>query len=178
MHKDSPILRAYAIVRSSHDNSITCTVQCEVGVSILQKASSLKSLTCVFAFQRNLICRIAHATTLKWPFTYRPYYNYLSLIDSLFSRLMLVVLQVRLVLPDVTGDEHNSGQVKQGLTGSVLAVEVSSLVLAPRGGWLLRSWSWTSWQLLVEGDNFAHSLGVGSATNVLWVSITGCETLR
>lgn len=169
MPEDNPIVSVS--YRFSHDESINCTVEFTVVASIMLKASSLKSSTCVFPLLRNLIVRkfiqlIPSGRTLI-------YYNCMSLIDSLFSRLMLVVLQVRLVLPDVTGDEHNSSQVEQGLTGSVLAVKVSSLVLAPWGGWLLRSWSWTSWQLLVEGDNFAHSLGVGSATNVLWVSITG-----
>lgn len=80
---------------------------------------------------------------------------------------MLVVLQVRLVLPNVTGDSDNKSQVEQRLAGSVLTIEVGSLVLAPWSGWLLRSRSWSGWQLLVEGDNLAHSLGVSSATNVL-----------
>lgn len=79
---------------------------------------------------------------------------------------MIVVLQV-LVLPDVTGNEDNSSQVEQRLAGSVVTVKVGSLVLAPWGSWLLWSWSWASWQLLVELDNLAHSLGIGGATNVL-----------
>lgn len=83
---------------------------------------------------------------------------------------MLVVLQVRLVLPNVTRNSDNKSQVEQRLAGSVLTIEVGSLVLAPWSGWLLWSRSWSSWQLLVEGDNLAHSLGVSSATNVLWVS--------
>lgn len=82
---------------------------------------------------------------------------------------MIVVLQV-LVLPDVTGNEDNSSQVEQRLAGSVVTVKVGSLVLAPWGSWLLWSWSWASWQLLVELDNLAHSLGIGGATNVLIVS--------
>lgn len=92
------------------------------------------------------------------------------IIDSLLSRLMLVVLQVRLVLPNVTRNSDNKSQVEQRLAGSILTIEVGSLVLAPWSGWLLWSRSWSSWQLLVEGDNLAHSLGVSSATNVLWVS--------
>lgn len=80
---------------------------------------------------------------------------------------MLVVLQVRLVLPDVTGNEHESSQVKQRLAGSVVAVEVGGLILAPRSGWLLWSRGWAGWQLLVEGHNLAHSLSVSGATDVL-----------
>lgn len=84
---------------------------------------------------------------------------------------MLVVLQVRLVLPDVTGNEHESSQVKQRLAGSVVAVEVGGLILAPRSGWLLWSRGWAGWQLLVEGHNLAHSLSVSGATDVLDVSM-------
>lgn len=83
---------------------------------------------------------------------------------------MLVVLQVRLVFPDVTSDEHKSSKVHQWLTRCILAVEVGGLVLTPWSSWLLGCRSSTSWQLLVEGNNLGHSLGVRVGADVLDVS--------
>lgn len=83
---------------------------------------------------------------------------------------MLVVLQVRLVLPSVTGKDDENSEVNQRLTRGIVTIEEGSLVLAPWSGWLLSSRSGTSWQLLVEGDNLSHSLGVRVRANVLYVS--------
>lgn len=106
--------------------------------------------------------------------SFPPYRLQSRIVKNIFHYLwclMLVVLQVRLVLPDVTGNEHKSSQVKQRLAGSVVAVEVGGLILAPRSGWLLWSRGWAGWQLLVEGHNLAHSLSVSGATDVLDVSM-------
>lgn len=88
-----------------------------------------------------------------------------------FSNLVLVVLQVRLVLPGVTQNDDENGKVDQWLTRCIVSVKVGGLVLAPWGDWLLCSWSRTSWQLLVERDNLGHSLGVRVGSKVLEVSI-------
>lgn len=88
-----------------------------------------------------------------------------------FSNLVLVVLQVRLVLPGVTQNDDENGKVDQWLTRCIVSVKVGGLVLAPWGDWLLCSWCWTSWQLLVERDNLGHSLGIRVGSKVLEVSI-------
>lgn len=85
--------------------------------------------------------------------------------------VVLVVLQVGVVFPSVAEKDDSNSQVDQWLARSVVTVKVSGLVLAPWGGWLLGSWSWTSWQLLVERNNLGHSLGVRVGTDVLYVSI-------
>lgn len=86
------------------------------------------------------------------------------------ANLVLVVLQVSLVFPSVTSKNDENSEVNQRLTGGVVTVKVSSLVLAPWSGWLLGSRSWTGWQLLVEGNHLGHSLGVRVGANVLNVS--------
>ena len=80
---------------------------------------------------------------------------------------MLVVLQVGLVFPGVTQNNYGKNQVYQWLTGSIVSVKEGSSVSGNWVGWLGCSWSWSSWQLLVEGDNLSHSLGVGVRAKVL-----------
>ena len=86
----------------------------------------------------------------------------------------MVFLQA-LVFPGVAEEDDGNGTVEQRLGRGVVAVEVSSLVLAPGGGGLLGSRSRTLRKLLVEGHNLLHSLGVRVGAHVLFVSIQVCK---
>ena len=85
--------------------------------------------------------------------------------------VVLVVLQVGLVLPGVARHDDENRKVEQRLTGGIVAVNVGGSVLAPRRKALLGRWRWARWQLLVEGHDLGHSLGVRVRADVLEVSI-------
>ena len=82
--------------------------------------------------------------------------------------LVLVVLQVRVVFPGVTQDDNSEDQVYQWLTRGIVTVEVSGLVLSPWSERRLGSWGLSLRQLLVEGHNLSHSLGVRVRAQVLY----------
>lgn len=89
----------------------------------------------------------------------------------------MVFLQV-LVFPGVAEEDDGNGKVEQRLGRGVVAVEVSSLVLAPGGGGLLGSRSRTLRELLVERDNLLHSLGVRVGAHVLELLVLKLEILN
>lgn len=82
---------------------------------------------------------------------------------------VLVVLEVELVVGDVSKEEDSENQMQERSTGSLtgLGVEVLSVVELEGVGGLGQSGGGSLGQGLVERHNVGHSLGVGGSVQGL-----------
>lgn len=88
----------------------------------------------------------------------------------------MVVLQVRVVLPNVSENNNGNGQVQERLTGRVLTVKVCGLVLSPGCNRLLGSRSRSRGQLFVKAYDLSHTASVGVGSKVLELLVWSSRT--